>query len=231
MTRRVGASSPRVGATSPRLQVLPAESGTRGALAWQLADEQAEPWPCLSSASVGGGLGAASWVLNVGVVRDYRRTDLEAHAAEVAASAGLRGEGTALLTAADVHRVEASECSGVRAWSTVGVSRPTWPADPEALARAGRRLPPGTINTVVLLPVRLTPSALIQAALVVAEAKAQACVESGLPGTGTASDAVVLACDPAGPVEDFGGPRSTWGARVALSVHTGVAAGLAGWSP
>lgn len=213
------------------LQRLGPAGDDRGALAWRLNEPHS---PCLSSASVGGGLREVSWVLNVGVVKDYCRTDLDAHAAEVAHRASLSGPGAAMFTAADIARVEASDCYGVQAWSTVGVSRPTWPADREALAGAGKRLPgsaerPGTINTVVVLPIRLGPAALVQVALVVAEAKAQACVEAGIPGTGTASDAVVVACSPHGPTEGFGGPRSTWGARVALAVHAGVAAGLAGW--
>lgn len=209
---------------------LLSDDSTRGALWWRLAEPSSqELWPCLSSASVGGGLSEIGWVLNVGVVKDYRRTDLDAHAAEVADRAHLSGPGTALFTAADITRVEYAGCDGVQVWSTVGVSRPTWPADPDALAGAGERLPPGTINTVVLIPVRLAAAALVQVALVVAEAKAQACVEAGIPGTGTASDAVVVACSPAGRAEEFGGPRSTWGARTAIAVHTSVAAGLAGW--
>ena len=46
------------------------------------------------------------------------------------------------------------------------------------------------------------------------EAKAQALVEAGVPGTGTASDAVVVCCPPGG-TEPYGGPRSVWGARLA----------------
>lgn len=206
------------------------EAGDRGWLWWRLAPPNSESaWPCVSSASVGGGLTRISWILNVGVVEDYRRTDLREHADSVATRVGVSGAGTALFTAADIAGVRQRECDGVRVWSTVGVSRPTWPADPTALGVAGRRLPPGTINTVVLLPVRHTPAALVQAALVVAEAKAQACVEAGLPGTGTASDAVVVACPPRGPAEEFGGPRSAYGARVAIAVHATVRDGLVGW--
>jgi len=66
----------------------------------------------------------------------------------------------------------------------------------------------------------------------VTEAKTQALAEAGVPGTGTSSDAVCIACpaaEPAGPVEPFGGPRSPWGARAARAVHRAVAAGAAGW--
>ena len=113
----------------------PPAPGHRGALWWRCD----EPLPAISSASVGGGLRPLGWVLNIGVAHDYRRTDLDAHAAEVAAPLGLTGAGTALLTAADVGRVTTASESGVQAWATVGVSRPTWPADRSAISRAGRR--------------------------------------------------------------------------------------------
>ena len=204
--------------------LLPPAAGHRGALWWRCDP----PRPALSSASVGGGLRTVAWVLNTGVVHDYARTDLAAHAAEVGAPLGLRGPGTALFTAVPVTRVREGEEQGAHAWSTVGVTRPTWPAQRGAVV--GERLP-GTINTVVTLPVRLGPDALVQAALAATEAKAQACVEAGLPGTGTASDALVVLAAPEhdadAPLETFGGVRSTWGSRVALAVHAAVAAGLA----
>lgn len=193
----------------------------RGVLWWSFP----APRPAVSSASVGGGLLEVSWVINIGVERDYRRTDLGAHADQVRRGVGLAGRGTALFTAAEVSAVSATVEDGVRAWSTVGVTRPTWPADRSALAGAGHRLP-GTINTVVVVGARLGPSALVQAALTAAEAKAQACLEAGIPGTGTASDAVVVVAADTGAPETFGGVRSPWGSRVALAVHASVAAGL-----
>lgn len=199
----------------------PAASGHRGALWWRCDP----PRLALSSASVGGGLRELGWVLDIAVDHDYRRTDLTAHATEVAAPLGLSGPGTALFTAVPVERVTEAEEGGVRAWSTVGVTRPTWPADRAALAGAGHRLP-DTVNIVVAVPVRLGHDALVQAALGATEAKAQACLEAGLPGTGTASDALVVLGGASGRPETFGGVRSVWGSRVALAVHAVVAAGL-----
>lgn len=202
--------------------VAPAGAGHRGAMWWTFP----QPRPALSSGSVGGGLQAVSWVLNIAVAGDYRRTDLDRHAAEVASEVGLSGSGTALFTAADVNHHQYAALDEVEAWCTVGVTRPTWPADRAALATAGQRLPPGTVNTVVLVPVRLTASALVQAGLTAAEAKAQACVEAGVPGTGTCSDAVVVVAGADGPEESFAGVRSYWGARIAIAVHAVVSAGL-----
>ena len=62
------------------------------------------------------------------------------------------------------------------------------------------------------------------------EAKTQALAEVGVPGTGTATDVVCIACP--GPASDgtapepYCGPRSTWGARLARAVHAAVRAGL-----
>ncbi len=43
-----------------------------------------------------------------------------------------------------------------------------------------------------------------------------------------ATDAVCVACPEDGRSNDFGGPRSIWGSRLARAVHTAVAAGAAG---
>lgn len=210
-------------------QLVGPGEGHRGVLVWRAS----EPVTVLSSAAVGGGLGSPSWVLNIGVEKGYARTDLAAHVAELTAALGLTGEGCALLTAADVAQVQGAGSGGVEAWATVGVTKPTWAVRPRAGDgcddHRSQAPPPGTINIVVSLPVPLTTSALVQAVGTATEAKAQALLEAGVPGTGTASDAVVVAC-PAAPAADpavaFAGVRSTWGQHVARAVRTAVAAGL-----
>ena len=200
---------------------LPPAGDHRGVLWWRFD----QPRPAVSSASVGGGALTLSWLLNAGVAHDYGRTDLGDHASALTREIGLHGDGAAMFTAARVSDVTHAEEGGVSAWSTVGVTRPTWPADRSQLATAGRRLP-GTINTVVVIPAHLTPGGLVQAAMASVEAKAQACIEAGVAGTGTASDAVVVVGAARGEPDPFGGVRSTWGSRVALAVHASVARGL-----
>jgi len=157
------------------------------------------------------------------VARDYGRYDLAEHGAELAAHAGLTGSGVVMLTAADVRRVQAAEDGGVRVDATVGLTRPTWAADADDQPVAVPA--PGTINIVVLLPVRLQPAALLNALCTATEAKTQALLAAGVPGTGTASDAVTVVCPPDGPAEPFAGPRSIWGARLARAVRDAVLAG------
>jgi adenosylcobinamide hydrolase len=182
-----------------------------------------EPVQALSSASVGGGFSTPSWLLNIGVPHDYSRTDLDRHAATIATGRELRGAGVAMFTAVDVTRAEHGVVEEASVCATVGVTRPTWAADPEA----GHGVWPGTINLVAQLPVALEPAAMVQALLAMTEAKTQALLEAQVPGTGTASDAITLVCPVRARTERFGGVRSTWGHRLAMATHAAVHRGLA----
>lgn len=189
----------------PQLHPIGA-ADTRAVLRWSFGPAGIES---LSSAPVGGGRARIGWLLNIGVAADYARTDLDHHAGEVAASLGLVGAGAALFTALDVGHVQSVVDHSLRVDATVGVTRPTWAADVDgAFARwptvassapgapvgeavsTGYR--PGTINVVAQLPVALTDAAAVNAVMTITEAKAQALIEAGVPGTGTASDAVVV---------------------------------------
>lgn len=203
----------------PRLH--PAASAHRGVLEWS--------WDTLmmavSSSAVGGGIREIGWLVNIGVTSDYSRTDLDDHAAEVAAELGLVGPGVALFTAAAVDQVIRAEHGGVVVDATVGVSHPTWAAD---LASVGQEWAPGTINSVVQLPVGLEPGAAVNAVATATEAKVQALAERDIPGTGTASDAIAIVWPTHAAVERFAGPRSTVGANIARAVHEAVWKGAAG---
>ncbi|WP_025617403.1 adenosylcobinamide amidohydrolase [Salinispora cortesiana] len=202
-----------------------------------------------SSAALGGGLGVRSWVINATVPMSYDRHDPVEHLAELAAGFGLDGPGVGLLTGVDVAKVVARTDTGVRVWTTVGLGVPIWAAAPPEPAPVERTPAPapaertpaepapvpaapgagghpvGTVNTVVYVPARLSPAALINAVATATEAKAQAIAELGMPGTGTPTDAVVVCCPTEGPEAPYGGPRSTWGAPLARAVHRAVLAG------
>jgi adenosylcobinamide hydrolase len=190
-------------------------------LVWRLP----EPLLAISSGPLGGGLGPRAWVLNATVPNGYARRDPDAHLTELAAGLGLAGEGTGFLTAVDVREVVHRSEDGVHASVTTGVgAHPTWAAAPAAGAPSA----PGTINVVCFSPVRLSPGALVNAVATVAEAKAQALLEAGVPGTGTSTDATAVLCPPAGRAEPFGGPRSPIGASLARVVHSAVSLALRG---
>jgi adenosylcobinamide amidohydrolase len=194
----------------------------------------------ISSGVLGGGLGPREWVLNAQVATGYARTDPAAHLRELARGLGLSGPGIGLLTAAQVTDVAQREDRGVHAAATVGLRVPTWaaarPGDPDReLAPIDRALGsrPGTINVIVSVPVPLTDAAFVNAVVTATEAKAQAVLDAGFAGTGTASDAICIAApaEPGGaPAEEFTGPRSPWGASIARAVHAAIYAGAAGYS-
>lgn len=196
----------------------------RAVLAWRFP----EPVAALSSAPVGGGSATLDWLVNIGVPDDYRRTDLDDHVRAVADRLGLHGVGAGLLTAYDVRKVVRADDDGIVVDATVGVTKPTWAADADGThgQRDGAGWRAGTINVVVQVPVGLSAAAAVNAVMTATEAKTQALVEADVPGTGTASDAIVVCWRPTLPVEAFGGPRSTWGARIARAVHAAVAEGL-----
>jgi adenosylcobinamide hydrolase len=200
-----------------RLQSHATTDRIRPVLVW----ESPRPVLTISSASFGGGMGLRSWMVNAEVPSDYGRVDLAEHAAELKAELGLQGDGVMLLTAASVEKHTVASDGDLVVTATVGLTRPTWAAaDDEVVDDA-----PGTVNVVAWVPVRLSLSALVGAVATVTEAKVQALHEAGVPGTGTASDAVCIACPPGGPLHTFAGVRSEWGSRLARVVHAAVRAG------
>jgi adenosylcobinamide hydrolase len=213
----------------PRLTARVEQAQPLPVLVWQFA----EPRLCISSGPLGGGIGARDWVVNATVPLDYDRTDPDRHLVEIGSALNLVGSGCGLLTAVDVTRHHFAADGGVHAAATVGLSSPTWAAAPDNHFRrelpSGARTRVGTINVVVAVPVRLSQAALVNAVATATEAKVQALYEAGIQATGTASDAIVVHCPTDGAAETYGGPRSTFGARIARSAHASVLAGAESW--
>ncbi|WDZ85731.1 adenosylcobinamide amidohydrolase [Micromonospora cathayae] len=209
------------------------------------------PLRAVSSGPLGGGIGLRNWVVNATVPMSYRRDDPADHLADLAVRLGLDGPGVGLLTGVDVTELVTAADGGVRVWATVGLGIPVDAAAPapsldaavpaqrdaaapvpvESAARSGGGTPGhrvGTVNIVVLVPVRLADAALVNAVATATEAKTQAIRDLGRPGTGTPTDAVTVLCPPDGPAEPYGGPRSRWGGRLARAVYAAVRAGADG---
>lgn len=176
----------------------------------------------IASAPHGGGVGTRRWVLNAQVPQSYGRRDPDHHLGKLGVSLGLPGRGVGMLTAADVRDVCHGSDSDVDVSATIGLGHPTWAAAPDE-ARPASMV--GTINLLIVLPERLSDAALVNAVATATEAKAQALWDCGIAATGTATDAVCIACPEKGRLHDFGGPRSIWGARLARAVHGALVAG------
>jgi adenosylcobinamide amidohydrolase len=196
------------------------QANGRDVLVWTAA----HPVQAIATTVLGGGVGLRRWVVNAEVELEYPGTDPAADVAAIAGALGLpAGDGIGFLTAARVGAVASAADGGVTCDATVGLSVPTWAAAPDG---AWSAWVPGTINLVCWVPAALSDAALANALVTATEAKVQALVEAAVPGTGTASDAVAVCCPPGG-TEPYGGPRSTWGARLARAVHGAVADGAA----
>jgi adenosylcobinamide amidohydrolase len=189
-------------------------------LAWRPSG----PMRAASTAAVGGGIGIRHWVLNAQVAHDYARRDTEAHVGEIAGALGLDAgrSGVGMLTAAPVAGFRAAKDGGVLVEATVGLSRPVLAAAPD---EEDDSRSPGTINIVAVLPVSHGDAALANLLCTVTEAKVQALYDAGVAGTGTASDAVTILCPDGAAAEPFGGPRSTFGARLARATYEAVLTG------
>lgn len=187
-----------------------------------------EPVRAVSSAVLGGGIGDRCWITNATVASRYDEPDPAGHAARIAAELGLDpGAGIGLLTAVDVATFTRAGDGGAQAVATTGLGAVTWAAAPDGEFHEWR---PGTINVVAWVPETVADAALVNLVATVAEAKAQALGEAGVPATGTPTDAVVVCC-PSGPAPDdvdhrYGGPRSTWGSRVARAVRAAITEGI-----
>jgi len=182
----------------------------------------AVPLRVAASAPHGGGIGTRRWIVNAQVPVSYGRRDPDHHLAKLAVSLGLAGRGVGMLTAADVREFCTGIDGGVEVAATIGLGHPTWAAADDPASPVGLV---GTINVVALVPERLSDAALVNAVATATEAKSQALWECGIAGTGTATDAVCIACPDEGPRHVFGGPRSVWGARLARAVRVAVADG------
>jgi adenosylcobinamide hydrolase len=202
----------------PDLVVRVEDGGELPMLLWRFDP----PLLAIASGPLGGGIGLRHWALNATVPMSYARNDPDNHLAELADQLGLRGPGLGFLTGVDVRGWAVGRDEGAVAVATVGVAEPEWAAAP-APDRGVPRV--GTINIVGYLPARLSEAALVNAVSTVAEAKVQALWELGYPGTGTATDATAVLCATDGPAEPYGGPRSTWGARLARAVRAAVLSG------
>jgi len=212
---------------APEIQLRTEDGAVLAARAWRLES----PVLAISSAPFGGGLGLRHWVLNAQVPHGYDCHDPAGHLAALASAAGLIGPGAGMMTAVDVRVASTLRSEAIDVDATVGVTTPQWAAEDETelpargVARGPEGPRVGTINMVISLPQRLSDAALVNAVGTATEAKTQALWDAGVPGTGTATDAMCILCPPDGPAHAYGSPRSTWGARLARAVYRAVLTG------
>jgi adenosylcobinamide amidohydrolase len=173
---------------------------------------------------VGGDLDVTRHVVNMHVGHGYDSTDPGADLRAFALGLGIAEPFVGLMTAAltDEAACVREEAGGIRVAvvATVGLGSP---------AAAGITPPaawrPSTINLIVVLDAQLERAAAVNGVITATEAKTGALAEagvltaSGVPATGTVTDAVVLAWTGRGPRLPYLGPGTVAGWCVARAVR------------
>ena len=188
----------------------------------------------LSSAFVGGGLGAARAIVNLHVRKNVPEAETEGLLPAFVERREIRGPWIGLLTSAWTEKAVVAEADGAGltalAVVTVGLSN---------RITAGRTSigvwAPTTINAIVVVNGDPEPAALVNAVMTVTEVKTSLLAsvdlrcDDGRLASGTSTDAVVVAATGRGPRRRFGGPISDLGWVVARAAHDALDAGIRRW--
>ncbi|MBI5519166.1 MAG: adenosylcobinamide amidohydrolase [Desulfovibrio sp.] len=168
------------------------------------------PCPVLGSCVLGGGLGVARHVLNLRVDANLAGDSLrfpvpETTLREYCSVQGWEGAALGMMTAASMKSIRTARLEedglAVLAAVTAGLTNARRAGDPaECRDMPTAAPPPGTINIIVVLGASLPPAALVEAVITITEAKAAVLQDmgvtsrtTGLPATGTGTDAVAVA--------------------------------------
>ncbi len=183
---------------------------------------------CLSNAVLGGGLGEIRTWFNLQVDLSYSCRDPQGDLRR--ATVNLQRPIVGMLTAAKVDHYTTLAQGSATAIATLGLRRPIAAAAPTHIDT-----PAGTINLLVVLDIALTDAGLVNAVQTAVEAKAQALAAAQVAAsnfdgyaTGTATDAVCIACPP-GKEVDYAGPATTHGQDLAASVYRTILDGVTAW--
>jgi adenosylcobinamide hydrolase len=192
------------------------------------------PLAAVSSAVVGGGLGAARAIVNLHVEKHAALDDLEARLAAFVARRGVPAPWIGLMTSAWTEKAELAESAGhgiaALAVVTVGLGNRVAAGVDGAAVWA-----PSTINAIVVVDAAPEPAALVNAVMTVTEVKTALLAAAGVrcddgrPASGTSTDAVVVAATGRGRACRFGGPVSELGSVVARAARAALDAGIHRW--
>ncbi len=189
------------------------------------------PLRMVSSSVTGGGFVSARAIINMHVDKNYNCASPADDLRALAARRGISDPFQGFMTAVYLNKTQSVTLREgdltVTALVTAGVSNAT---------SAGESMPaaltPGTINLILLLDTNLTPAALVNAVILVTEAKTASLYKhnvrtsAGLAATGTSTDAVCIACTGRGEATDYAGPATVIGWLVARAVRQCIEAAL-----
>jgi adenosylcobinamide hydrolase len=166
-----------------------------------------------ASTGVSGGIRSVTTLLNHTVTEGFRHDEPSRELERLAAAAGLGDGYFGLLTAVPVQQGCVLQYDFVTVFVTAGLP-------------AGQEKTAGTVNLIITSGEGMGDAALLETIMVATEAKADALREAGYTFSGTATDAVIAACE-GEIVHQYAGRLTTIGSRVYEAVKRGVAEALA----
>lgn len=184
-----------------------------------------------------GGFSRAGAAYNLTVPDGFSRTDVADYVDERLERAGFDERGPALLTGVSMEHARGARAGDVGVFATAGLSNPAAlpmvrgegevaaPTSREAAEDGPERRYDGTVNLLVGTTRALSDGALAELLGTAVEARAATLVDAaGVPGT--TSDAVAVACDPAGEPAPFCGSGTELGADARACVRDALWAAL-----
>ena len=191
-----------------------------------------KPLDVLTSSNKSQGHGKYSWIIDKQVPLDSDHSKLDQMLKEIVEKMGLPKQTLSFVTAAKVENAvivsEKQQNFTVSTAVTAGVHAAATAGD-----KAAGDLIPNTVNTIVIVDGNLTVSGMVSAVVTATEAKTVVFRElnikslvSGEIATGTASDAIAVACTGFGKQTAFAGTGSKLGELIARTVRQATKACL-----
>ena len=191
-----------------------------------------KPFEVLTSSNKSQGHDKYSWIIDKQVPLDSDHSKLDQLLEESIEKMGLPKQTLGFVTAAKVENVvivsERQETLTVSTAVTAGIHAAATAGD-----KAAGDLIPNTVNTIVIVDGNITVSGMVSAVVTATEAKTVVFRElnikslvSGEIATGTASDAIAVACTGFGKQTAFAGTGSKLGEVIARTVRQATKACL-----
>ena len=187
----------------------------------------------LSSTILNGGLGSTDSVLMLQVSLHYDHADPVEDMRSMVKKLDLPADTVCFMTAAELDKAFCArevEHNGSRALAllSAGISNAIRAGESSREGTVPHRQV-GTINIMVITDRSLDDCGLVNAVMTVTEAKAAALQDHHIPGTGTTSDAVLVACPLDGERCLWSGSSSEHGIAMSMAVREGLGESIARW--
>lgn len=187
----------------------------------------------LASTLLNGGLGLTDSVLMLQVPLTYEHDDPMEHMRHLVAKLGMPQDTACFMTAAELHKAFCAmeiQHNGTSAivMASAGITNAITAGETSREGMVPHRQV-GTINIMCITDKPLSDGGLANAIMTITEAKAAALKDHSVPGTGTTSDAVLVACPAEGERCHWAGTGSDHGISMAVAVRRTLGESIDNW--